>query len=386
MASVSGTPVTTGVLGRRWRATVTPWGGIEPWDGGRALDWYVAADDRWHVPRAETSVRQCRIEGTAVVETRVRVPSGDAVGRVWSTADIGGLTVVEVHNDSSLPIAVAFDRGDVLTSRPPTEVAPMGIELPPGSIVLPVGHQARVRVALAHDGRGAGPLPGDLPDADAVVRGWLRRAERASRLVLPQGGAGDVVAARCEVSLTGPDDADEDPVAFVLGVGELVRMGDDAAAWVVDVARAVERIARADAWDVAAALDAAAIVFAAAGERRAVADVARIVAARRPQRLPAEMPAGVRIVAWSERHCARGADVLPDGLPASWYGVAMEAHGLSIGPATTLSYALRWHGERVAILWEQTGEPLTLRAPAIAPSWSSPAPSGEALWLPPAPP
>ena len=78
---------TTGVAGGSWRADVTPWGAIEPWDGSPSLDWYVAADDRWHVPSREPAVRQVRLSGTAVVETRVRVPTGDAVQRVFSIAD-----------------------------------------------------------------------------------------------------------------------------------------------------------------------------------------------------------------------------------------------------------------------------------------------------------
>ena len=67
------TSVTTGVSGGRWRASVMPWGAVCPWTG-TPLNWFVAADDRWHVPESEPSVRQQRIEGTPVTETRVRVP------------------------------------------------------------------------------------------------------------------------------------------------------------------------------------------------------------------------------------------------------------------------------------------------------------------------
>ena len=34
---------TIGVVGQDWRASVTPWGRIEPWDGSEALDWWIAA-------------------------------------------------------------------------------------------------------------------------------------------------------------------------------------------------------------------------------------------------------------------------------------------------------------------------------------------------------
>ena len=90
--------VTTGVLGGRWRATVTPWGAVVPWDGSPTLDWHVAADDRWHSPGREAAVRQTRLDGTCVVETRLRVPDVDAVQRVWSVPDAGGLTLIEIEN------------------------------------------------------------------------------------------------------------------------------------------------------------------------------------------------------------------------------------------------------------------------------------------------
>ena len=67
------------------------------------------------------------------------MPNGDAVHRVWCVAEGGGFTVVEIENESGLPFAVAFTRGDLLTSRPPATVPIEGIELPHGSIVVPVG-------------------------------------------------------------------------------------------------------------------------------------------------------------------------------------------------------------------------------------------------------
>ena len=86
--------ITTGVTGGRWRASITPFGAIVPFDGdldvGMPIDWHIAADDRWNSPEHEPTVRQRRIDGTAVVETRVRIPDGDAVQRVFSVADHGG--------------------------------------------------------------------------------------------------------------------------------------------------------------------------------------------------------------------------------------------------------------------------------------------------------
>ena len=114
-------------------------------------------------------MRQVRVEGTAVTETRVRVPRGDVVQHVYTVADAGGLTVVEVTNESTLPVAIAFGRRDVLTERPIVDVPIEGIELPAGVVraaarpsgVVPHRHPARGHrceraVARRAGARGAG--------------------------------------------------------------------------------------------------------------------------------------------------------------------------------------------------------------------------------------
>ncbi|MFM7046254.1 MAG: hypothetical protein ACKOYG_12030, partial [Ilumatobacteraceae bacterium] len=231
--------MTTGVLGQRWRATVSPWGAIEPWSGGDPVDWHVAATDRWHSPRSESTVRQRRVEGTAVVETRLRVPDGDVVHTVYSVADHGGLTLIAVRNESPSPVVVAFTRGDLLTARPPS-TAIEGIDLPAGSVAIPVGHHAEVVVGLAHPPR-RGDLPLPVPSAAGVARGWTAILDRASRFAVPDAVDLDAVAAaRCELALCGPALPDDDAVGFLLGAAQLVRMGEKAADWVPDVAGAVE--------------------------------------------------------------------------------------------------------------------------------------------------
>ena len=147
---------------------MTPYGAITPLDSDvPTLDWHIAADDRWHSPADEATVRQRRVDGTAVVETRVRIPGGDAVQRVYSVADHGGLTVIEIENESSLPIAIAFSHGNLLSRRPPT--APIeGISLPQDSVAFPIGHHATLTVAISHtENHQAGELPSGLPPAAA---------------------------------------------------------------------------------------------------------------------------------------------------------------------------------------------------------------------------
>ena len=380
--------VTTGVTGGGWRATVTPWGGIEPWGNDAPLDWHIAADDRWHSPQREAAVRQRRIDGTAVVETRVRIPDGDAVQRVYSVPDHGGLTIIEVENESPLPIAVAFTHAALRSPRPPT--APIeGITLPEGSVAFPVGHHSTLTVALAHDGSGAGSLRGGLPTAAGVARGWTATVERASRLLLPDAALNErFIAERCELALVGPEHPDNDPVGFLLGVGQLVRMGEKATEWIPDLAHALELAAKSAVpdWALAAAMDAADHVLAVAGEKRARRDL-RILNTRLAAShvLPANAPSECAyFITWLERVIsdvhADGGRLLPSGMPAGWEGNNFEVYGVPTGALSSVSFAVRWHGERPAVLWEQSGQQVTLSSPAIAPGWQTTDVKGEALW------
>lgn len=372
---------------------MTAAGTIEPWDGSAPLAWCVAADDRWHDPATDSGVRHRRIDGTAVYETKVRIPSGDAVQRIWSVPDGGGVTLVEISNESPLPIACAFTRGDLLTNRPPADVPIQGIDLPSGSIIVPVGHRTTVTIGLAHRHPASGPLPSGLPSADAVVRGWTSRADSASRLELPDATLVEQVrAARCEIALgAGPDrsaldEGRRDDARFLLGIGELVRMGElDEKACVEiapEIAAAVAAVAAEPGPLAAASLEAAGVALAAAGERRALKDLARLRDGADDELAAMQIADDdVAIVASVERRLAAGGHLFPQGLPASWLGQNLEAHGLVVGPASRLSLALRWHGENVAVLWELDGDPVTLTSGAD-PAWRTDAASGETLWRP----
>jgi len=94
-------------------------------------------------------------------------------------------------------------------------------------------------------------------------------------------------------------------------------------------------------------------------------------------------PSVGRFVADVEQRVADGGRLLPLGLPRRWLGQNFEVHGIPTGPRSTVGFALRWHGERPAVLWEQQGPPQRLTAPTVDPDWSSDAASGEALWAPP---
>jgi hypothetical protein len=427
--------VTIGVTGQQARWSVTPWGAIMPWGDAdlSTLEWYVAADDRWHVPAHEPTVRQRRIDGTPVVETRVRVPDGDAVQRVWAVPNSDGTVVVEFENESPMPFAIALASAAVITERPVASVAIQGIDLPDDAIVMPVGHQATVRVAMGHPvaRRSSSAVsamspfsfsPSSLasvPPMLAVVRGWTRVVEQASRLVLPDEQLVDaIVSARCDLLLEGPVDAADDPAGFLLDIAELVRCGDSAAPWLLEIVEPAERLARsarkgergaaAAESNVVDAFDAARLVAIRAGDDRAAADVERLArrvvgdrssSASGSDALSGAVAAGSssaasfadlrrgasvgRFVRSIERRLADDGRLLVGGMPTTWLGNNFEVHGLPTSATSSVSYAVRWHGERPAVLWEQHGKPVTLTAPDLDPRWSSNSMSGEVLWSAP---
>jgi hypothetical protein len=380
--------VTIGVVGSRWRARVTPWGEVVPADGSPPLAWWVAASDRWHVPATEPAVRQRLLQDAPVVETAMRVSGGDVVHRAYAVGDGGGLTVVEIENESVLPVAVVFSRSDLLTARPPGPVPDVGGDLPADGVVVPVAHRSRAAVALPHDGRQRGPLPSGLPTAEQVANGWVRQTAGQVRLDLPPSPPTVALTTlRAELLLGGPQRSG-DGSGFVIGVAELTRLGEPAASWVGPVAAAARALARGSRrrqvlpWLVDAALGSAAEVLGRAGERRAARDVD---AMRRrlppPEPTPVEPPGGVAGLAWAQRRivvAGPGAlDLLPDPFPPAWLGHPVEAHGVPAGDAV-VGMALRWHGARPALLWEADA-PVRVTCSGLDPAWSGSGARGEAL-------
>ena len=115
-------PLVANVTGRSWtvvgnvgsehQAVVDPRGLVTPWPDGWSLDWWVGAEDRWHLPSREAAVRQRLVGDAPVVETAMRVPGGDVLQRVYAVRlaarDGGGeLVVVEVENATPVPVALA---------------------------------------------------------------------------------------------------------------------------------------------------------------------------------------------------------------------------------------------------------------------------------------
>ena len=104
-----------GTIGSTAEPLIDGWGRVTPGGAGGdwLLDWWVGADDRWHVVVDEATVRQALLDHSPVVETRLRVPGGDAVHRAFGVRGSGPgggqeYVVVEVENDSPVPFALAL--------------------------------------------------------------------------------------------------------------------------------------------------------------------------------------------------------------------------------------------------------------------------------------
>ena len=74
---------------------------------------------------------------------------------------------------------------------------------------------------------------------------------------------------------------------------------------------------------------------------------------------------------------ADGTVTLLGDLPPAWRGQPITVHDAPTR-AGPVSYAVRWHGPRPALLWEAPAG-TTLRAPGLDPTWTTDEPRGDAL-------
>ena len=381
-----------GVRGGAWLGGVNAWGDVFV-DGQERLRWFVAADDRWYRPSRETTVRQREISGVPVVETRIKVPGGDAVQRVYGVANLGGAIVVEIYNDSTLPFAVAFDRGDIATMREPSPTGVQGIDLPAGSVVFPVGHHATMRAAILIgdlERKISAQQLESLPSFEQVERGWLAALHVTSRVDVPEASWSNILTTqRCKLLLTasgGGDSGDrgDDFVDLILDRAERVKLGDRPGEWVDEVARAAEQVLQrcakrgSTSWLDERAILSAGMLLHRAGEVRGQQDVerawSRLLGSRVADstgaradgeinsvgREAVEKYSGVRQIAWVESQLVAQRldgviEICPRGIDAGWLGANFECHRLVASTEHLISFAVRWHGEKPALLWEVEG-------------------------------
>ncbi|MPY92562.1 MAG: hypothetical protein GEV08_05675 [Acidimicrobiia bacterium] len=284
---------------------------------------------------------------------------------------------------------------------------------------LVLGATAAARVPRGQPGAGAPAAEAGGPALGAAARAldaWGHH-EEAGRLL---------AALTAELATSFDTDL---CAAFLVALEQHWHLGGDeglAAAAVEDVAHAVAVVDRArrrqrpgsNGDRLAVPLDGAARLLDAGGQSEAAAEVRGRLAASsaspggaRPsleassdavdELLRAASPTwtwpepwlGARVLLGIRSALVGGApdgplEVLPGWRP-QWLGQGLEVHGLPV-PGGRLSYAVRWHGERPALLWEVVtadGDDVTvsLRVPVLAPAWRGEGARGEALLEAPGP-
>jgi len=356
-----------------------------------SLAWWVGADDRWHVPGDATVAIRRRAGAAPVIETAVRVPGGEVAQTSYGAAVRSrGAVVVEIENRSPVPLTIALavrigsagsvtgagsslcvdGRAVLVTSGPPrawaagetaAEIVTSGhaltgpvdpqsgpIEL---ALLFPVPHRTALRAVL---GDVAGIDPRDLPAAAAVARGWDRQLERGLQAALPPPIGELVEAARADLLLLPRRDPDVVAALEDWGFDHEAASGWSGLGWRAR-RRARQRATPEDPWSALRGVDAA------------------------------EDPAGFlsALRATLVRERTRAIDLLP-GFPPDWLGQSVTVDALPLRGGA-LSFAVRWHGSRPALLWD-AGAGLELRTPVLDPGWSSSAAVGETLLAePPAP-
>lgn len=357
-----------GTIGAPGFGAVDPAGRVTvagtPW----SVDWWIGADDGWHVPSIARGVRQGLV-GPGVVETRVRVPSGDAVQRVYGA---GGCVVMEFTNDSPLPFGVGLG----LDGDPPLVASrePFSLDAPPApaarAVQFPVAHRATARVAIGTRS------PDPLPTADEVGRGWTAHLSQGMQVEVPDPALQQLIDAARASLLLFDDGVEAQPAPFTgatasdraLVVAALDRWGFEASEMRAGLARRHRRLPRPLAASAALAqVDAMTRTasptgaWARDGEGQHGAATAEFLLAVRDLLVAEVGPGEVEVVR---------------ALPPSWRGAPLEAHRVPV-TGGVLSFALRWHGERAAVMWESDGVRIT--APGLDAGWRATDARGEAL-------
>jgi hypothetical protein len=366
---------------------------------GIEIEWWVGADDGWKIP-ARDGVMTERLGCAPAIGAHLRVPGGEVVLRAYAVAAPGApLVVADVENASPAAAVIAWvvraahdyrigrvsiegstllidERARIDLPRVPTHwaVAPRSegvrdavvggravsrrfepvvtrrgdLEV---ALLFPVAHRTRTRIAASAataTTTDASATPSvavaRLPALADVERGWVVALERAMQVELPDDALQASVDAARATLLLG-----------TVGRGHRT-VREVAAAWGLAEVRSRRGLADdrgGDPWSqVKAAL---------AGSAATPASAAEWLRAMR----------GVLIAV------TRGRVALLPHFPVEWLGQAVAAHDVPT-PHGPVSFALRWHGTRPALLWDVPAN-LRVHAPVLDPAWEGIGNAGEAL-------
>lgn len=198
------------------------------------VEWWLGGDDRWYRPEREITTRQHLVRNSPIVQTSVRVPTGDAIATCF--AAVQGpreLVVMDLENRSKLPFAIAVvlrgpgvrdvtvqgtqvkvgglsllslgrapmkaaavpageDVAEVVMSGRATDVMPTVSGNAEVALILPVTHATTLRMAFligaSSSAAFAGsPVVSSLPDVHTMANGWGVHLDRGPFFKLPDG-------------------------------------------------------------------------------------------------------------------------------------------------------------------------------------------------------
>jgi len=345
--------------------------------------------------------------------------AGRVAGSVEASADgikIDGSAWMRGSRPAGGVVAVEGDPWPVIVAAPDADSFGVDADSVGTGLLLAVPHRQAVNVMV----RLEGELPSVIVEPLDVAAGWRGVTASALQIDVPDT---ELVTAWRRVICD-----------LVLAAGSTAPIAAGEAAWWLDVAGLHREADRARVTVVAAALDhvltdeVAAVALralasrelrtgepsgldelagplaAAAGASLDQGTANLVAAALEPHRPKAAADARrlaetLRITDWTAAtRVADGAarvielivdDSGPDGpvallpeIPDAWLGQPVDVRGL-VTQAGTISFSVRWHGDRPAVLWERTGGPAgqatEISFPGLDPSWSSGELSGEAL-------
>jgi hypothetical protein len=248
----------------------------------------------------------------------------------WSTADAATGTREAVTTGLARP-------------APFVEFAGAGAE---AAIVFPLSHRSVFRVVAPFGRRDEAPIDlDDFPPLELVQHGWSTQLDRGMRVELPEPLGSRVDGARATALLEAAVDAPS--AATIANLEDWGFDQETAEAWHRASFGTRRRAARRE--DVPSAVDVASLTDEAL--LRHVRDV--LLTDRKDE-----------------------VDVLP-GFAPEWAGAPLAVHDAPTR-AGLVSFAVRWHGERPALLWDAPAG-VRLRAPVLDPEWSARGGQGETL-------
>jgi len=396
-------------------ATVTESGSISPIFGNYQVEWWVGEEEHWYRPESETTLAHRRVGSAPVFETSLTISSGRIVAKTWAAIGREAQkpsVITELSNESSAPVAVAIvvtpfndikrlrveknslivdERSQVTVDRPPGYYllqegsenlenlifdGKADKEIPPplksrkksatGALIVPLTHKSGLRFVIA-------PTiekkidPGSLPDFSRVETGWGQRLKTSTTTSLPNkdlGGLGPRDLVDLLISSPTPqgairlaawglaDDASEriasaDPnpqwlsAAIELWIRHR-RVEDFLPSGAVKIEPLVRSLGKKDALGQVLTSGLTSLLRAI-GEDRAARDL-NYLDSGFPDSLLSPFDDLV-----SETN--EGVQLLSKSLPQSWYGKDFELHGMATRWGR-LGFAIRWHGENAALLWE----------------------------------